>query len=216
MSSSTAAGRARRRADLAPAVTRPARRYAPVRLRSQHISDVLDALPRVIADVVGPAASEFDRNGSFAAASIAALDQLGVLGFVSAAEVGSGGAGLEAGVIVEKLAAACGSTAMVVLMQLRTNRRDRGRRRRLLAECRCGGRRSRVARVLRARLPQSFLGADRYRHSRRRAGSARRQQKLGDRGRLRPHVRVVEPGARGRRNDDALGAPSMRARRAYG
>jgi isovaleryl-CoA dehydrogenase len=79
--------------------------------------EVLDALPRVIADVVEPAALDVDRDGTFPAASIAALRDIGVLGFVSAPEVGGGGGALDgAAAVIEQLAGACGSTAMIVLM----------------------------------------------------------------------------------------------------
>ena len=77
----------------------------------------LDALSRVITDVVAPAAADVDRLGTFPAASIAALGDAGILGLVSATEVGGGGAGLDtAASVIERLAAACGSTAMIVLM----------------------------------------------------------------------------------------------------
>ena len=79
--------------------------------------DHLDALAGVIEHVVAPAAGDADRDGAFPQASIAALGDAGILGLVSAAEVGGGGQGLaEAAEVVERLAGACGSTAMVVLM----------------------------------------------------------------------------------------------------
>jgi alkylation response protein AidB-like acyl-CoA dehydrogenase len=77
----------------------------------------LHALPRVIADVVAPAAAEVDRTGTFPSASMAALRDIGILGLTTAPEVGGGGAGLDtAAQVIEQLAAACGSTAMIVLM----------------------------------------------------------------------------------------------------
>jgi isovaleryl-CoA dehydrogenase len=77
----------------------------------------LDALSRVITDVVAPAAADVDRLGTYPAASIAALGDAGILGLVSATEVGGGGAGLDtAASVIEQLAGACGSTAMIVLM----------------------------------------------------------------------------------------------------
>lgn len=79
--------------------------------------DHLDALAGVIEHVVAPAARDVDRDGAFPQASMAALGDAGILGMVSAAEVGGAGQGLaEAAEVVERLAGACGSTAMVVLM----------------------------------------------------------------------------------------------------
>jgi alkylation response protein AidB-like acyl-CoA dehydrogenase len=81
------------------------------------MSAVLDALPRVVETVVAPAAAGVDRDGTFPQASLAALAEIGVLGLVSATEVGGGGAGFDtAATVIEQLAGACGSTAMVVLM----------------------------------------------------------------------------------------------------
>jgi isovaleryl-CoA dehydrogenase len=79
--------------------------------------DALDALPGVIDQVVAPAAADVDRDATFPDASIAALTDAGILGLVSAQEVGGGGAGLDAAAtVIEQLAGACGSTAMIVLM----------------------------------------------------------------------------------------------------
>lgn len=79
--------------------------------------EVLDALPRVIETVVAPAAADVDHRGTFPDASLAALADAGVLGLVSGTDVGGAGGGLsEAATVVEELAGACGSTAMVVLM----------------------------------------------------------------------------------------------------
>src|SRR3954451_18446547 len=77
----------------------------------------LDALSAVIQQVVGPAAADVDRDATFPDASIAALGDAGILGLVSSREVGGGGLGLDAAAtVVEQLAHACGSTAMIVLM----------------------------------------------------------------------------------------------------
>lgn len=77
----------------------------------------LDALNRVIDDVVAPNATEIDRTGAFPRANIDALAEAGILGLCSSGEVGGGGEGLRAGAaVVAGLAQACGSTAMVVLM----------------------------------------------------------------------------------------------------
>src|ERR1039458_1714814 len=76
-----------------------------------------DALAPVITDVVAPNAAAVDQEGRFPRASIDALAGAGILGLISSADVGGGGAGLrDAASVIEQLAGACGSTAMVVLM----------------------------------------------------------------------------------------------------
>jgi isovaleryl-CoA dehydrogenase len=76
-----------------------------------------DALSAVIADVVAPNAAAVDTEGRFPRASLDALAGAGILGLISSADVGGGGAGLrDAASVIEQLAGACGSTAMVVLM----------------------------------------------------------------------------------------------------
>jgi alkylation response protein AidB-like acyl-CoA dehydrogenase len=80
-------------------------------------SSYSDALERVLTEVVTPAAEAVDRDGGFPHPGLAALADTGVLGLVSAVEVGGGGGDLAAAArVVERLATACGSTAMVVLM----------------------------------------------------------------------------------------------------
>ena len=85
---------------------------------TQHdLSDLRERLAAVVADVIAPAAAEVDRTGSFPRAGIDALAQAGILGAASAPEVGGAGGGLaDVATVVEQLAAACSSTAMVVLM----------------------------------------------------------------------------------------------------
>ncbi|MHB1533327.1 MAG: acyl-CoA dehydrogenase family protein [Acidimicrobiales bacterium] len=81
------------------------------------MSNHLDALERVVADVVEPAARRVDEQGEFPTAGIDALGAAGLLGLTVATEMGGGGAGLkEAAEVVARLAEVCGSTAMVVLM----------------------------------------------------------------------------------------------------
>ncbi|HVL06101.1 MAG TPA: acyl-CoA dehydrogenase family protein [Acidimicrobiales bacterium] len=88
------------------------------------MSDVSPALPAylaalapVIADVVAPAAGEIDRTGAYPRAALDALRQAGLLGLISAREVGGGGGGHRAATaVVQSLAEHCGSTAMVVMM----------------------------------------------------------------------------------------------------
>jgi len=77
----------------------------------------LDALDRVIEEVVAPSAATIDRNGTYPRAALDALAEAGLLGLVNAEEVGGGGEGMAAAAaVIERLAGACGSTAMVVLM----------------------------------------------------------------------------------------------------
>jgi len=68
------------------------------------------------AELAATHAADVDR-GAFPTATLKALADDGVLGLVSAKEVGGKGAGLaEASALVERLARECGSTAMVVCM----------------------------------------------------------------------------------------------------
>jgi alkylation response protein AidB-like acyl-CoA dehydrogenase len=81
------------------------------------VASYLDALAPVLSQVVEPAAVQVDREGAFPRAAVDALGRAGLLGLVSAREVGGGGEGLRAATeVVERLAGACGSTAMVVCM----------------------------------------------------------------------------------------------------
>jgi len=76
-----------------------------------------DALTSVIEDVVAPNATVTDVTAEFPRTNIAALGAAGILGVCSAADVGGGGEGPRAAAeIVEGLATACASTAMVVTM----------------------------------------------------------------------------------------------------
>jgi isovaleryl-CoA dehydrogenase len=76
-----------------------------------------DALQGVIDDTVAPRAAEVDAGGYFPKDGVQALGQAGLLGLTVSTSVGGGGRGLrEAAQVVEHLAGACGSTAMVVLM----------------------------------------------------------------------------------------------------
>jgi alkylation response protein AidB-like acyl-CoA dehydrogenase len=81
------------------------------------VASYLDALGPVLSQVVEPAAVQVDRQGSFPRAAVDALGRAGLLGLVSAGEVGGRGEGLRAAAeVVERLAGACGSTAMVACM----------------------------------------------------------------------------------------------------
>ena len=76
----------------------------------------LDKLVEPIAAIAAANAAEVDR-GNFPKASIDAMRGNGLLGLVSATDVGGLGHGLPAAAqVVERLARECGSTAMVVCM----------------------------------------------------------------------------------------------------
>lgn len=78
---------------------------------------VESAVDAVLEEVVRPAAPAVDRHGTFPDDNIAALGKAGLLGLTVAAEAGGGGQGMRAAAgVVERLASACGSTAMVTLM----------------------------------------------------------------------------------------------------
>ena len=77
----------------------------------------LDALKRVVDEVVAPGAAAVDADGAFPRAQLDALGAAGILALTVPAEYGGGGAGLrEAAVVVRELGSVCGSTAMVVAM----------------------------------------------------------------------------------------------------
>jgi alkylation response protein AidB-like acyl-CoA dehydrogenase len=81
------------------------------------MSDHLDALQRVLDDVVAPEAPAVDRDGTFPKSSIDALAGAGLLGLTVSADHGGGGQGMRpAAEVVQRLAGTCGSTAMIVLM----------------------------------------------------------------------------------------------------
>jgi isovaleryl-CoA dehydrogenase len=77
----------------------------------------LDALKRVIDEVVAPGAASVDADGAFPRAQLDALGAAGILALTVPAACGGGGAGLrEAAVVTRELGSVCGSTAMVVAM----------------------------------------------------------------------------------------------------
>jgi alkylation response protein AidB-like acyl-CoA dehydrogenase len=75
-----------------------------------------DALERVLDDIVRPDARSVDADGTFPRRGIDALGEAGVLGLTVAEPFGGGGGLSDAVDVVRRLAEACGSTAMVVLM----------------------------------------------------------------------------------------------------
>lgn len=86
---------------------------------SKSEADVLSEVEAIVREVVAPAAHQVDAEAAFPRASIDALARAGVLGLVSATDVGGLGLGPRAAAaVVERLAGACGSTAMVTTMHL--------------------------------------------------------------------------------------------------
>ncbi len=80
-------------------------------------SSYQERLGTIIADVVGPQAEAIDRQAVFPGQGVAALAESGLLGLISAREVGGLGFGLaEAADMIEQVAQYCGSTAMVACM----------------------------------------------------------------------------------------------------
>ncbi|MBM0277347.1 acyl-CoA dehydrogenase family protein [Micromonospora tarensis] len=78
---------------------------------------VSHTLGTVIDDVIRPQASIVDRDGTFPRPGVDALAAAGLLGLACSTDVGGGGHGLRTvAELIERLAAECGSTAMVVLM----------------------------------------------------------------------------------------------------
>ncbi|HEX2118110.1 MAG TPA: acyl-CoA dehydrogenase family protein, partial [Acidimicrobiales bacterium] len=84
---------------------------------SAAVPPYLSALAPVLTEVVAPAAAEIDRTGAYPRPALDALAGAGLLGLVSAKEVGGQGEGQRAATaVVQALAEHCGSTAMVVMM----------------------------------------------------------------------------------------------------
>ncbi|PRP93556.1 acyl-CoA dehydrogenase family protein [Enhygromyxa salina] len=78
---------------------------------------LLETLDHAITEVIGPQASVVDATAAFPTATIDALRQQGLLGLISATEVGGmGHTWGDAARVVERLARSCGSSAMVVCM----------------------------------------------------------------------------------------------------
>jgi len=75
------------------------------------------ALEKICTEIVAPDAAAVDRDGAFPDRGIQALGAAGLLGAVSAKDVGGLGLGFRgAAAIVSRLARDCGSTAMIVGM----------------------------------------------------------------------------------------------------
>jgi alkylation response protein AidB-like acyl-CoA dehydrogenase len=77
----------------------------------------LRAVDEIVAETVAPAAAEVDRAGAFPRAALDAFGRAGLLGLVSSREVGGLGESHRAAAqVVERVASACASTAMVLCM----------------------------------------------------------------------------------------------------
>jgi alkylation response protein AidB-like acyl-CoA dehydrogenase len=84
---------------------------------------LIEAVDRVAADIIGPAARSVDEDGKFPRESIDALAGTGALGLAVGTDCGGGGGDLRtACAVVERVARACGSTAMVLLMHYTASR----------------------------------------------------------------------------------------------
>ncbi len=78
---------------------------------------LLAAVDRIAQDLIGPSAATTDKEGRFPKENIEALRQAGLLGLISAQEVGGPGQGLRTAVAVaDRIARECPSTAMIVMM----------------------------------------------------------------------------------------------------
>lgn len=76
----------------------------------------------IIQTLIAPNATATDRTATFPRAAITALGEAGLLGLTSAKDVGGMGLGLaEAATVVETIASACSSTAMIVTMHYAAN-----------------------------------------------------------------------------------------------
>jgi alkylation response protein AidB-like acyl-CoA dehydrogenase len=84
---------------------------------SDHQVPYLEILEPIAVEVIRPAAAEIDETGVFPREAAKALGNSGLLGLISAPEVGGLGEGLRAAALaVERVARECGSTAMVLCM----------------------------------------------------------------------------------------------------
>lgn len=77
----------------------------------------MEALDKVIEEVIAPAAVDIDATGTYPRAAMEALGRAGLLGLISAEEVGGLGQGHRAAALaVERVAMKCASSAMVLCM----------------------------------------------------------------------------------------------------
>lgn len=82
-------------------------------------ASLLAAVDRVVGEVIAPAALSVDTEARFPQASVDALAECGALGVLSSTSVGGLGLDLRTAVaVIDRIARACGSTAMVATMHL--------------------------------------------------------------------------------------------------
>jgi alkylation response protein AidB-like acyl-CoA dehydrogenase len=80
-------------------------------------ASVIESLEQTCVQTIGPDAETVDRQGAFPERGLKALSAAGLMGAVSAPEVGGLGLGFRgAAATVSRIAQECGSTAMVVCM----------------------------------------------------------------------------------------------------
>ena len=119
---------------------------------------------RIASDVAAPASDEVDAQGRFPSETIDALREAGLLGIHLPREVGGLGQGpsVFAGV-VEEIARACGSSAMVYVMHVAATQShcgfDDGWQQGRITESDCGRRAHVHAGMVRTRISVTFLGA---------------------------------------------------------
>jgi len=90
----------------------------PYRL-SESDSTLLNSATTLARDVLAPNAADVDRSARFPREGMAALAKTGLNGLCVAREMGGAGAGMRAfAAVVEELATACGSTAMIYNMHV--------------------------------------------------------------------------------------------------
>jgi isovaleryl-CoA dehydrogenase len=81
------------------------------------IADLLPTIGATVSERIATAAGDLDRDGGFPRAQIEALAEVGALGLLSSPDVGgSGGSLADAAVVLETVARADASVAMVLLM----------------------------------------------------------------------------------------------------
>lgn len=84
--------------------------------------DLKALIQPMVCEVIAPSAAETDRNALFPQHALNALADAGLLGLTTSKDVGGMGLGLaEAAFVVESIATACPSTAMVVTMHYAAN-----------------------------------------------------------------------------------------------
>ncbi len=77
----------------------------------------MEALEQIVTQIVEPNAAAVDEEGTYPRAAVKAFAEAGILGLISAKEVGGLGEGHRAAAAVtERVAQACGSTSMVLCM----------------------------------------------------------------------------------------------------